>query len=668
MKYLLLGVIAATILTITAVVAYNLGQGRILPEEKTAIRPSVPVSLPVDQAPAAGREAAEPARDEVGLDLEPEAIGREIGTPVTKPSTTTTETAAAPPPALTPEPTSLTPDMLATPPSQSVKRRMKTPPPPDSEGAKEARSIGVTGHFGAMGSDGNNAVATTTDDRDLGPGADREHLPKHGGTWGLPERPLTSIERRIHGIDNPFKRVAAGDHTSTFSIDVDTAAYGMVQRDLRAGRLPQPESVRIEELINAFSYNYRAPSWGSRDPFSAGIDAMVCPWNQHHLLARIAIQGQRVAAAERPPSNLVFLIDTSGSMRANDRMPLLKQALHLLVDRLDTRDRICLVTYANDARIALDTTTGDRKQFINDAITRLHPSGSTNGGAGLRLAYAQARGTFIEGGVNRVILATDGEFNTGRTEANDLATLIRSSVNDGIYLSTLGFGRGFDDKRLEELSNDGNGFYSYVDSYTTARRVFGEQLTSQLVTIAKDAKVQVFFNPDKVAGFRLIGYENRRLAHHEFANDAVDAGEIGAGHSVTALYEIVPKGAPVPRQNPVNPFVQPLVEETPISGIGDRNHVMVRLRHKHPEGSTSRLQEFKAELSPVTFAEADTDFRWAAAIAAAGMQLRHSPYRGTADWHQILAWAGAARGEDINGARAEFLNLLRNASGLKRHH
>ncbi|HYH86873.1 MAG TPA: VWA domain-containing protein, partial [Pyrinomonadaceae bacterium] len=346
--------------------------------------------------------------------------------------------------------------------------------------------------------------------------------------------------------ENPFLEAARAP-LSTFSIDVDTASYSNTRRFLTEGRLPPKDAVRIEELVNYFSYDYPQPAGSA--PFSVTTEVAECPWNAKHKLVHIGLQGKRVSNEDMPPANLVFLLDVSGSMNAPDKLPLVKSALRMLTGQLGARDRVAIVVYAGSSGLVLDSTPGDRKGEIVGALERLQAGGSTNGGDGIQLAYRVAQDNFIQGGTNRVILATDGDFNVGVTGDDALVRLIEEKRRGGVFLSVFGFGTGnLNDSMMEKLADKGNGNYAYIDGDAEARKALGEQVGGTLVTIAKDVKIQVEFNPRLVAGYRLIGYENRLLADRDFNDDTKDAGEIGAGHTVTALYEIVPAGQKV--ENP----------------------------------------------------------------------------------------------------------------------
>jgi Ca-activated chloride channel family protein len=457
--------------------------------------------------------------------------------------------------------------------------------------------------------------------------------------------------------DNPFVTVASAP-LSTFSVDVDTASYANVRRFLKAGRLPPPDAVRIEELLNYFRYDYPEPR--GREPFSITTEVASCPWQPAHRLVLVGLQGRTIPAQDVPPRNLVFLVDVSGSMDEPNKLPLLQTALGMLVDRLRPEDRVAIVVYAGSSGLALPSTSGEDKGRIREALEDLRAGGSTAGGAGIELAYRVAAEHFVEGGVNRVILATDGDFNVGVTSRGDLSRLIEAKRKTGVFLSVLGFGAGnLKDSTMESLADEGNGNYSYIDSPSEARKVLVSEAGGTLVTIAKDVKVQVEFNPRTVGAYRLIGYENRALRAEDFNNDAKDAGEIGAGHSVTALYEVVPKGVAV-AAGTVDPLkYQQAAPASAASGSGEL--LTVKLRHQDPEGGASRLQS--VSVADVA-GEPSTGLRFASAVAEFGMLLRGSEHRGRSGWGQVVERAQDALGDDPEGHRAEFVELARTAAGL----
>jgi Ca-activated chloride channel family protein len=473
-----------------------------------------------------------------------------------------------------------------------------------------------------------------------------------------PEAPKTESYDRI--TDNSFLS-AVREPLSTFSIDVDTASYSNVRRFLLTeGRLPPPDAVRIEELINYFPYSYPQPRGGH--PVAFTLDIGECPWAPKHYLVRIGLMAERLDPSKMPARNLVFLVDTSGSMNEPNRLPLLQQSLRLLVGQLNERDRVALVAYAGSAGLVLPPTPGDQRQTILNAIDRLKAGGSTNGGQGIELAYRVAQESFIDGGLNRVILGTDGDFNVGVSSPGDLVRLIEEKRKLGVYLTILGFGMGnLKDSTLEKLSHHGNGHYAYIDSEAEARKVFIEQ-GAALVTVAKDVKLQVEFNPKRVAAYRLIGYENRLLQAQDFNDDRQDAGDMGAGHTVTALYEIIPPGQPVPGRK-VDPlkYQQPAA---PAKAAEGPEWLTVKLRYKDPSAETSRLLSQPLTGAPSPVARLPEDFRFASSVAAFGMLLRNSEYRGDATYEQVRQLASTALGDDVNGYRAEFLRLVQAAARL----
>ncbi len=439
-------------------------------------------------------------------------------------------------------------------------------------------------------------------------------------------------------VENVFQRTLE-DATSTFSIDVDTAAYSNVRRFLRDGSLPPADAVRIEELVNYFDYDYPQPD--GEVPFSVHGEVGPCPWAPGHQLVHIGLQGKQIAAAEVPARNLVFLLDVSGSMNDPDKLPLLQRGLGMLVDTLRPQDRVAIVVYAGASGVVLEPTAD--KAEIMAALQRLESGGSTNGGAGIELAYRLAEKSFVAGGINRVVLATDGDFNVGITEQSALVELIEAKRASGVFLSVLGFGSGnLKDSTMEMLADKGNGNYAYIDSLDEARKVLVQEAGSTLVTIAKDVKIQVEFDPARVESYRLVGYENRVLADRDFADDRKDAGEIGAGHGVTALYEVVPTDR----------------------AKADSVLATVKLRYKQPQADDSRELSTRIAAADVALPQTSDDFRFAAAVAEFGLLLRDSRHKGDASWAQILELARGALGRDAQGHRAEFVGLVESAQAL----
>jgi Ca-activated chloride channel family protein len=460
--------------------------------------------------------------------------------------------------------------------------------------------------------------------------------------------------------ENPFLEAARAP-LSTFSIDVDTASYSNTRRFLNEGRLPPRDAVRIEELVNYFTYDYPQPE--GQTPFSVTAEVADCPWNTQHKLVQLGLQGKKMAQEELPPANLVFLIDVSGSMNEPNKLPLVKSSLRTLADQLTARDRVAVVVYAGASGLVLPSTPGDQRGEILSAVERLQAGGSTNGGSGIQLAYRVAEQNFIRGGTNRVVLATDGDFNVGLTGDDELVKLIEAKRRGGVFLSVLGFGTGnLNDSMMEKLADKGNGNYAYIDTESEARKALGEQAAGTLATIAKDVKLQVEFNPRLVAGYRLIGYENRLLADKDFNDDTKDAGEIGAGHTVTALYEIVPAG-----QRVENPGVDELKYTRPAEvaqGANASELLTVKLRYKEPEGDTSRPLNVGVPDRQASYRNASDNFKFAAAVAEFGLLLRDSRYKGQSSYANTAELARASAGADLSGRRSEFVNLVEAAGRL----
>lgn len=475
-------------------------------------------------------------------------------------------------------------------------------------------------------------------------------------------------------VENAFESVLNAP-LSTVSIDVDTASYANVRRFLNQNQLPPRDAVRIEELINYFSYDYPQPH-GS-DPFSVNMEVAGCPWNKAHRLVRVGLKGKEMAQDKRPPSNFVFLVDVSGSMSPSERLPLIKQALRMLVKKMTENDRIAMVVYASTSGVVLESTSCMNKEKILEAIDRLEAGGSTNGGQGIQKAYALAEENFIKGGVNRVILATDGDFNVGITDQNELINLIQKKAKTGVFLSALGVGTdNYKDALLQKLADKGNGNYHYLDTLEEAQKVLIQQMNGTLVTIAKDVKIQIEFNPAQVQSYRLIGYEKRIMEAQDFNNDKKDAGEIGAGHTVTALYEIIPTGVdedePRPAVDDLKYQSKP-ARKTPKAEVREPRSddsgelLTLKMRYKKPDGDTSKLIEFPLRESGKKFSNASTDFRFAAAVAGFGMLLKDSEYRGNIGYEQVRELAEGAKGDDKEGYRSEFINLVKKAKSLDRN-
>ncbi|MBJ6979544.1 VWA domain-containing protein [Luteimonas sp. MC1895] len=465
-----------------------------------------------------------------------------------------------------------------------------------------------------------------------------------------PPAPPANREEYADLDDNPVRR--ASEHpVSTFSVDVDTGSYSNVRRMLRAGVRPPPDAVRAEEFINYFDHGHPAPR--TREvPFAVTTEIAPAPWDPARHLLMVGIRGYDVPKAQLPPANLVFLVDTSGSMHSPDKLPLLRQAFGALVDQLRAQDRVSIVAYAGSAGLVLPPTAGDRKGEILAALGRLQAGGSTNGGAGIELAYAMARQGFVEGGANRVILATDGDFNVGTVDRDALEAMVADQRGSGIALTTLGFGTGnYNDAMAERLADAGDGNHAYVDTLLEARKVLVEEMASTLLTIARDVKVQVEFNPAVVAEYRLVGYSNRMLREEDFANDRVDAGDIGAGHEVTALYEIALAGSGGERL----PALRYAAPAQTTAATGELAHL--RLRYKLPGNDRSRLIEVPLRRDAIR-AQPGESLRFAATVAAFADALRGGHHLGGWNWDAIAASAAANRGDDRWGLRAEFATLV----------
>ncbi len=496
----------------------------------------------------------------------------------------------------------------------------------------------------------------------------RAHAPRsvQGAEHFLPRHhPMPKDRERYDDVDpNPVKLVSA-EPVSTFSIDVDTASYANVRRFLKDGALPPLDAVRIEELINYFDYQY-APSADADQPFATDVALFTSPWDRGSQLLRIGIKGHEIQVAERPRANLVFLVDTSGSMASPDKLPLLQRSLGMLVDEMGSEDRIAIVAYAGSAGVVLEPTPGSEKAGIMRALEAFEAGGSTAGGEGIDLAYRLAEANFDGEAVNRVILATDGDFNVGISDPGRLEDFIAGERESGVYLSILGFGRGnLNDHLMQKLAQAGNGNASYIDSLTEARKVLVDEAASTLFPIADDVKIQIEFNPEKIAEYRLIGYETRMLAREDFNNDQVDAGEIGSGHTVTALYEITPVDSPSRLVDDLR-YIKPATAVKPAGAAGVDEIAWLRLRYKRPGADESQLIEQPVMADMATaFEQAPNEARFAAAVAAFGQILRQSPHIGDVDMEAVLEMAQSARGDDPFGYRAEFLQLVRLAKSAR---
>ncbi|MGK6352799.1 YfbK domain-containing protein [Parapedobacter sp. DT-150] len=453
---------------------------------------------------------------------------------------------------------------------------------------------------------------------------------------------------------------------STFAIDVDAASYSNFRRFINNGQLPPVDAVRIEEMINYFQYDLKGPTNG--EPVAIHTELAAAPWSPKHRLLRIGLKAKSVPTDKLPTSNLVFLIDVSGSMAGINRLPLAQTAMKMLVDQLRENDQVAIVTYAGSAGVALESTPGSQKTKIKDAIDALGAGGSTAGGAGLQLAYRIARQHFIKGGNNRIILASDGDFNVGASSDGDMEQFIANERQSGVNLSVLGFGMGnLKDSKMELLANKGHGNYAYIDNITEARKAMVTEFGGTLFTVAKDVKMQVEFNPAKVQAYRLLGYENRLLEKEDFNNDEKLGGDMGVGHTVTALYEIVPVGVKSNFPGDVDPLKYQQVKERPAVHTSDEV-ATIKFRYKDPDGDKSRVQQVAVADRPLELIKASADFRFASAVAELGMLLRNSEYKQQADYDRLVARARQARGADDEGYRAEFIRLAESAKLLAKHH
>jgi Ca-activated chloride channel family protein len=507
------------------------------------------------------------------------------------------------------------------------------PAPKRSEKKSRERAIG------AVAADGYMAPAYT-----VAP-------PPGGGHFNTEDYSTINENRFLRPLNSPL---------STFSIDVDAASYSNMRRFLNQGQLPPADAVRIEEMVNYFSYDYPEPQ--GYEPFTVSTELGECPWQPKHRLLHIGLQGKRIPTAQLPKSNLVFLLDVSGSMGDPNKLPLVKESLKLLTESLRPEDKVSIVVYAGAAGVVLPATAGTNKQRIIDALEELEAGGSTAGGQGIQLAYKIAGENLIKGGNNRVILATDGDFNVGMSSDAEMVRLIEKERESGIFLTVLGFGMGnYKDNKMQQLANKGNGNHAYIDNISEARKVLISEFGGTLFTIAKDVKLQLEFNPAKVAGYRLIGYENRLLNDEDFADDTKDAGELGAGHTVTALYEIIPAGVE-------SEFLADLGElkyqENQPKNNGGDELCTVKLRYKQPDGDKSTLME-QVVKEDGTASNLSNNFYWSAAAAEFGMLLRESEFKGNATFESCAQMAEKAQGEDRNGYRKEMVVLIRKAAALR---
>ena len=498
--------------------------------------------------------------------------------------------------------------------------------------------------------------------RDAKPLPDPQPVP--GVRWAPPVHP--SGDQFPASVENPFVTVAGADALSTFGVDVDTASYTIARNFLKRGTLPPPDSVRLEDFVNYFRYQDKPPT--GDDPFAVTVEVAECPWQPGHKLARIGLKAKPIDDGKRPPSNLVFLVDVSGSMDQPNKLPLVVESLKLLVNQLGENDRVAMVVYAGAAGMVLDSTSAANKVQILAALDKLRAGGSTNGAGGIQQAYELAQKHFIQNGINRVILCTDGDFNVGTTSTEALVSLIEQKRKTGVFLSVFGFGMGnLRDEMMVKLAGKGNGNYGYIDTLREAHKALVEQMGGTLVTVAKDVKIQVEFNPATVKAYRLLGYEKRILATQDFADDKKDAGEMGAGHTVTALYELVPAGEQSPANPAKNLRYQPkpapvAVAPKPVEKPNEA--FVVKMRHKKPDGDTSVLRELPVANANKSIKAASEDFRFSAAAAEFALILRDSPYKGSATLAATQNLATGAMTHDPSGYRAEFIELLRQAQRL----
>ena len=462
--------------------------------------------------------------------------------------------------------------------------------------------------------------------------------------------------------ENQFLKVN-DNPLSTFSIDVDAASYSNVRRFLNQGQLPPAGAVRIEEMVNYFKYEYPQPT--NNDPFSINTEIADAPWNKDHKLVLIGLQGKKIPTENLPASNLVFLIDVSGSMQSANKLPLVKASMKMLVDQLREQDKISMVVYAGAAGIVLPPTSGAEKTKIKDAIDKLEAGGSTAGGAGIKLAYKTAQENFVRNGNNRVILCSDGDFNVGESSDDAMERLIETERKSGVFLTILGYGMGnYQDAKMQKLADKGNGNHAYIDGISEAKKVLVNEFGGTLFTIAKDVKLQIEFNPAKVQGYRLIGYENRMLAKEDFNDDKKDAGELGSGHTVTAIYEVIPVGVKSSFLKDVD-ALKYQKDVAPLSKSKQTDEILtVKFRYKAPDGDVSKLIEHPVADKQVAIAKTSDNFRFAAAVAQFGMLLRDSEFKSAASYSSVVEMARKARGNDDEGYRSEFIRLVESAQLL----
>lgn len=486
---------------------------------------------------------------------------------------------------------------------------------------------------------------------------------KDGWREGDAEAPANDRYPRLH--ENGFVQVEGINALSTFGVDVDTASYAIARKYLAMGQLPPADAIRLEEMVNYFPYQDKAPA--GDDPFAVTVEMADCPWQPAHRLVRLGLKAKPIDVEKRPVSNLVFLIDVSGSMNEPNKLPLVKASLKMLVGQLGENDRVAIVVYAGASGLVLDSTSAVKKDKIFNALDQLSAGGSTNGAGGIQQAYDVAVANFIKGGTNRVILCTDGDWNVGTTSTDALVKLIEQKRETGVFLSVFGFGMGnLRDEMMVQLAGKGNGNYGYIDTAKEANKAFVEQISGTLVTVAKDVKVQIEFNPAVVQSYRLLGYEKRALAAKDFHDDKKDAGEMGAGHVVTALYELVPVGVPMAGTGKVDGlrYQQDPAPKAVVKDAKATEAFVVKMRHKKPDSDTSTLREMPVSNQTIGYEKASEDFRFSAAVASFAMLLRDSPYKGNSNYAVVRELAQAAMKHDPGAYRAEFVDLVRKAKAL----
>jgi Ca-activated chloride channel family protein len=524
--------------------------------------------------------------------------------------------------------------------------------------------VALPGPAGGRGAPGGSSIRSVVPESRV---PATEDLPPRGDVKEDDKHSVPNTRDRFGGLqENSFVRVEGVNALSTFGVDVDTASYAIVRKYLSMGQLPPPSAIRLEEMVNYFPYQDKAPE--GEDPFAVTVEMAECPWEPAHRLVRLGLKAKPIDNEKRPPSNIVFLIDVSGSMNQPNKLPLVKAALKLLVNQLNENDRVAMVVYAGASGLVLDSTSATKKETILNALDQLQAGGSTNGAGGLQQAYDVAVANFIKNGTNRVILCTDGDWNVGTTSTDGLVKLIEQKRETGVFLSVFGFGMGnLRDEMMVKLAGKGNGNYGYIDNLREANKALVEQIGGTLVTVAKDVKIQVEFNPASVKAYRLLGYEKRALAAKDFHDDKKDAGEMGAGHVVTALYELVPVGAPDPVVGKVDGLryqPDPVPAKAAVKSDKVDEAFVVKMRHKKPDADKSTLRELPVSNVTKDYEKASEDFQFAASVASFAMLLRDSAYKGQSNYGLVLELAEAARKHDPGGYRAEFIEMVKKAKAL----